>query len=554
MRAWVAQAPGERRGKVWRLRRVLAGMREGPKLWLAFFAGFLSELGYRSDPTNPNYFTRVGADLLEVHMDDLYATDERECLEKLGLELSARFGVKFVVHDAGAATYEHLRRTRVRTEFGMHIAPGEHHIRHLVSLFGFAANAKPKPTPLPVSCDTTFAGTALDADGVSAYRRGVGIALYVATDRADIQYAVGLLSQQLKAPTAEALAGLKHLVRYLAGTSSVGLWFPAGGRATELTATSDSNWANCAATRRSTSCGIVACAGCCLFSFARRQSLVSLSSAEAEFYAACSAISEALAIKRLLLLAGFGPALPVRARLDSSSARALLQRRGVGRVRHLDARVLWAQELVERRAVVIATVRGADNEADIGTKLLPGPRLSQLMQTIGLCSAAAFDEDGRPRAAGVGEERPGDASVASVAGGLGPTALQQLVRSAVAACLAEAVRADEGASKGPGAQDAEKEQRGGWSQAGAILTLGVLLGWFARGLRDRLLGGRLLLSQARPRKSEKGTNTPFGSDILYVAPHHGEKYHTDRLCKGLLRAAQVRSLGACRRCFANKLG
>eukprot|EP00972_Heterocapsa_arctica_P112346 16431240-Heterocapsa_arctica.AAC.1 len=39
--------------------------------------------------------------------------------------------------------------------------------------------------------------------------------------------------------------------------------------------------------------------------------------------------------------------------VDSSSARALSLRRGVGRMKHLDTRLLWLQDLVRDKQLIV---------------------------------------------------------------------------------------------------------------------------------------------------------------------------------------------------------
>lgn len=384
-RVWIDEDRENRQGKVWRLRKVLPGMREGAQLWTSHFGRWLKERGYKTDPTNPNYFVRESPWVfLEVHMDDLYAAGAREGLEGLGEMIRETFGARFHIHDEYFSQYSHLRRFRARVPSGMYIMTGEHHLKRLATLFALdPIKSKPKPTPLASNTEVSFKGELLDAADASFYRSVVGILLYIAPDRADIQYAVQLLAQKLKEPTEPALAGAKHVVRYLMSTRRKALFFPAcGDGPLEIQVTSDSNWANCTETRRSTACGIIALAGCCLFSFVRRQNLVSLSSAEAEFYAATSAVSESLGIQQVLKTAGLDAEL--RVRIDNSGARALLQRQGSGRIRHLDARVCWAQDLVAQRRLKVSAVKGTENEADIGTKLLPRSTIESLCAKIGL--------------------------------------------------------------------------------------------------------------------------------------------------------------------------
>ena len=51
-------------------------------------------------------------------------------------------------------------------------------------------------------------------------------------------------------------------------------------------------------------------------------------------------------------------------------AEAIASRRGVERVRHLHAQVLWVQEAVARRELTIVNVPGVENPADMETKHL----------------------------------------------------------------------------------------------------------------------------------------------------------------------------------------
>ena len=69
--------------------------------------------------------------------------------------------------------------------------------------------------------------------------------------------------------------------------------------------------------------------------------MIALSSAESEYYACATVVAEAIHIARLLAFVGL--VLPIRARLDSTAARAMSSRVGVGKVRHMEAKTLWLQ-------------------------------------------------------------------------------------------------------------------------------------------------------------------------------------------------------------------
>ena len=127
--------------------------------------------------------------------------------------------------------------------------------------------------------------------------------------------------------------------------------------------------------------------GCLLFSSSRTQKLVSLSSAEAEVYACSSGASDAI------LLA------------DSSGAKGILQRQGVGRLRHLSCRILWLQKLILAGEVRLGSVAGTKNPADIGTKRLPASRMRSLMSLLGMYNVSSCSVEGHDDPAGIHQSR-----------------------------------------------------------------------------------------------------------------------------------------------------
>ncbi len=101
---------------------------------------------------------------------------------------------------------------------------------------------------------------------------------------------------------------------------------------------SDTDWAGCPRTRKSTSGGCVMLGSHCLKSWSSTQPTVSLSSGEAEFYGLVKAAGVGLGYKALLQ--DFGYELPATAWTDSSAAMGVVGRQGLGRLRHLDTHSL----------------------------------------------------------------------------------------------------------------------------------------------------------------------------------------------------------------------
>ena len=65
-----------------------------------------------------------------------------------------------------------------------------------------------------------------------------------------------------------------------------------------------------------------------------------------------------------------GIVMLVRLHIDASAALGIIERRGVGRVGHVDVGTLWLQEQQLRRAVELKKVEGLKNLGDLCTKHL----------------------------------------------------------------------------------------------------------------------------------------------------------------------------------------
>ena len=99
--------------------------------------------------------------------------------------------------------------------------------------------------------------------------------------------------------------------------------------------------------------------------WSRTQTCVALSSGEAELNAMLKCACEGLNIKHLLEEVGVRAGLHLKG--DSSASHGTLQRRGTGRIKHLETRQLWLQEKVQDGGVTIEKVPRERNWADVLT-------------------------------------------------------------------------------------------------------------------------------------------------------------------------------------------
>lgn len=131
------------------------------------------------------------------------------------------------------------------------------------------------------------------------YRRLIGRLLYLTVTRPDIVYSVNQLSQFLSNPHQSHFDAAIRILRYLKMTPGQGLFLPANG-SLNLEAYCDADWGGCAFTRRSKTGYFITLGGAPVSWRTKKQSVVSRSSAEAEYRAMATTVSDIVWIRWLL--------------------------------------------------------------------------------------------------------------------------------------------------------------------------------------------------------------------------------------------------------------
>ncbi|CAE7543949.1 RE1 [Symbiodinium necroappetens] len=249
------------------------------------------------------------------------------------------------------------------------------------------AQASPMPTTVP------FDEAELDNERSTLFRAAVGILLYLQADVVEAQFGIRWLAQHMSRPTTGALRVLRHMILYLKGTSSYGIGFPVPTRGVGITVQSksgldvlethtDADWAGDREHRRSVSGCVITLNGHTLSSSSRTQKTIALSSGESEYASAVSGTCDQVFIRNA---AEFVMRSKVESRLllDSAAARGVIARQGAGRIRHLEAKMLWLQQYA-REHLCVHPVDGKHNIADLRTKSLNGGRIKALLYKVGV--------------------------------------------------------------------------------------------------------------------------------------------------------------------------
>ena len=372
-------------GGAWvgRLRRAMYGTRDAPQRWFAELGNTLKDMGFVSSQLHPGVYHHPVKDITVVaHVDDLLCGGRQVDLEWLRTEMQKKYLIKGKLIQRIGESVNFLGRELRWAASGLEWIHGHKHVERLLKDWGME-QCQPVNTPVVIEKESKEGEPdpeEMTAEDATIYRRAVARVNYLAQDRADLCFVANLMSRTMARPRIGDEVRLKRVIRYLKGHPSCVIVHVWQGYPTAVTATADSDWAGCRITRRSVSGIVVTVGGHVIATHSRLQKAVALSSGEAELNAQVSGIIEGMGVVNLL--AEWGSPLRLVSRCDSSAARGILQRVGVGKMKHLEVKTLWMQELVQNGRVSVERVRREFNAADVLTHGCTWNELSQHLARV----------------------------------------------------------------------------------------------------------------------------------------------------------------------------
>ena len=208
----------------------------------------------------------------------------------------------------------------------------------------------------------------LEAAQATLYRGLAATLNYLAADRCDLAYAARECARDMATPTWKSWDRMIRVGRYLKARPRVRVWYRYQEVPETITTYSDTDWAGCKRTRRSTTGGYSTYGTHLIKAWCKTQATVALSSAEAELYGLVRASAETIGL--MSMFADLGCPTGGRIMGDASAALAIIARRGIGRIRHLDTNYLWVQEQAAKGKLAYEQIAGKRNGGDLFTKPL----------------------------------------------------------------------------------------------------------------------------------------------------------------------------------------
>ena len=187
-----------------------------------------------------------------------------------------------------------------------------------------------------------------------------------------------------------AMRRLKKLTRYLLGTSEVYQELCPDTHAETLQVPVDSDWADDRKTRQSCSGGAVLFHGCAVLTWARTQKRRELFRAQRP---SCMALAQeqSKSLGAAQLLREWQYKTVTLLQTVSQSALAVCKRRGPGRMKHIELKMLAVQEWLKTGRLRIHKISTHDNPADLMTKAMNREKLIKFGRALNLRGAFFTD-------------------------------------------------------------------------------------------------------------------------------------------------------------------
>ncbi|WVZ23807.1 hypothetical protein V8G54_002351 [Vigna mungo] len=354
------------------LQKSLYGLKQSPRQWYRKFDDFLIKLNFkRCNYDDCVYTLNHDGEMLYLllYVDDiLIASSDRGMIGETKARLADAFEMK-ELGEARRILGIDIKRDRPG---GNLFLSQECYLQKVISRYRMA-ESKMASTPVGQHLKLTkeqCPKTEEERKKMESvpFSNGIGSIMYgMVCTRPDVAHGVSVLSQFMVNPGPTHCEALKWMLRYIRGSLGTGLSFQnnfQGGGYIE--GFFDSDFAGCMDTRKSRSGYVFTLFGIAVSWRSTLQSVVALSTTEAEYYALAEGVKEALWLKGLVRELGF----------DQKSIYH-------SRTKHIDVKLHFVRSIVESGDVQICKIASEENPADMLTKPLAKERFLLLLSRIG---------------------------------------------------------------------------------------------------------------------------------------------------------------------------
>ena len=379
--------PSSSTSKPYLLKKGIPGIPQGSRLFHETFSAFLITMGFKpSDADKCLFIKYVGLELVIILLwvdDFIIAFQLESTYESFMRQLRTKFTVP-----ASDTLKAFLGMEIVYDPQARIMKINQAHTITVLLERAKMLDCNPASTPCPAGaaftkedCPTDPAANATTTE----YRSLIALANFVSCwTRPDVTYTVNNLCKFMANPGEVHWKLFKHLLRYLKGTRTTGLHyeFPAGP--SKLLGYTDSSFADCPDTGRSTLAYVFFFGNAILSWYSKKNTYVTTCTNHSEYSALALGCKEAEWLVLLFKQLDKGtPHTPVPVYVDNSGMVSMvLNPVDHAANKHVKISCHYTRELAENRVVAPVRVPTERNIADVFTKALPLQRFTSLTNAI----------------------------------------------------------------------------------------------------------------------------------------------------------------------------
>lgn len=369
--------------KVLKLQKAIYGLKQSGRVWNDTLDEVLKSIGFKRSKNEACLYAKQQQQqhsYIAVYVDDLIiiSYDENEISA-----IKRKIANKFDIHDGGQLNYflgMEIQRESTRGSISL---CQKQFIINLLDKYGMQ-NCRPAATPLDPGYKMGCRNENCVKVNITQFQSLIGSLMYLAVlSRPDILHTVSKLSQRNTDPHSEDETAAKHVLRYLSATVDLKITYSKSGE--QVMGFADADWANDLSDRKSYS-GYAFFLGGSAFSWtSAKQSVVAMSSTEAEYVALSTAAKEAVYLRRLLLEIGWSLDGPITICGDNISSHHIAKNPvHHKRTKHIDIKYHFVREKVECNEIILEYVPTDKNVADVLTKGLCKQKQQNFTKLLGL--------------------------------------------------------------------------------------------------------------------------------------------------------------------------
>ena len=382
-----------------RINKSLYGLKQAGRIWYLHLSRYLIKCGFKTSETCPCLFIKkykAEMAIMGIYVDDIVIVGTDAAIEDTMNALKAEFKVK----DLGLLRYcLGLEITQTQKEIKLNQMG---YIKKVLNKFRMGDALKFCKTPMVVrslSPESDVFGPRMKNENLLGnkypYREAIGALLYLANgSRPDISFAVSVLARYTSEPTLRHWIGIKHILRYLAGTVNLSLNYTKGSNKiitiNGLTGYADAGYLSDPHKARSQSGYVFTFGGTAISWRSTKQTLTATSTNHSEIIALYEACKECVWLRRLMefvhsSLRSEEEIQPIPIYEDNRACVYQIQQGYIksDRTKHIDPKFFFMHEL-NGKELEVKIIASETNIADLFTKSLGSKAHWNLVNLLGL--------------------------------------------------------------------------------------------------------------------------------------------------------------------------